>query len=224
MFPNFASLMPMPQPYGGASSEHEKKGEIPFSNLNNTVFPFSSERADLEDDNRVHGGSHRDDDDKETKFDKKKPFKKDPKKLKKILQKASKQIQKENEKKCNSSWIRLKQLGLLNKQGFFKTKMCTTLQQSGLCNRGDKCVFAHSQSELKPMPNLKKTKICNLFEMGRCNMGSLCSFAHGDEELRSTPDFYKTSLCNSFVRGSCTNGSKCRYAHGEAELRPPYKT
>eukprot|EP01017_Pseudomicrothorax_dubius_P048649 TRINITY_DN88_c0_g1_i3.p1 TRINITY_DN88_c0_g1~~TRINITY_DN88_c0_g1_i3.p1 ORF type:complete len:347 (+),score=85.98 TRINITY_DN88_c0_g1_i3:75-1043(+) len=113
------------------------------------------------------------------------------------------------------------QKSLVNRQSFFKTKMCPNLQESGACPRGDKCSFAHSQSELKQPPNLKKTKLCQLFQMGRCQMGGLCSFAHGEDELRSTPDFYKTSMCNSFLKGACALGDRCRYAHGETELRAP---
>ena len=84
------------------------------------------------------------------------------------------------------------------------------------------CNYAHSQTDLRELPNLKKTRLCQLFSMGRCHMIQNCSFAHGEHELRSTADFFKTSLCNAHKKGICQLGSKCRYAHGEIDLRIRY--
>jgi len=42
---------------------------------------------------------------------------------------------------------------------FQKTKMCT-LFLSGHCKKRGRCNFAHSEEEMRPLPNLSKTKLC----------------------------------------------------------------
>lgn len=112
----------------------------------------------------------------------------------------------------------------LNPAMFYKTKMCPQYMEKGSCPRGEGCCYAHSQNELRDVPNLKKTKLCHLFQIGKCNRGNTCSFAHGEQELRSTPEFYKTSICNGYLKGSCRAGENCRYAHGKEELRALVET
>lgn len=75
--------------------------------------------------------------------------------------------------------------------------------------------------ELRETPNLKKTRLCLMFEKGMCFLGNQCSFAHGERQLRSTNLFYKTTMCAGFIKGICTKNNNCRYAHGEHELRYP---
>ena len=108
--------------------------------------------------------------------------------------------------------------------------MCPHLLE-GQCTKGPSCSYAHSQEELREAPNLKKTRLCQLFMignylekiqvefLGKCNRGNMCSFAHGEEELRATPEFFKTSICNGYLKGNCRSGDHCRYAHGKDELR-----
>lgn len=101
----------------------------------------------------------------------------------------------------------------------FKTKLCPMYTQGSGCPKGDKCLFAHSQEELRSRPNLSKTKLCEAYLKGQCGMGEHCNFAHSELELKSTPDMYKTALCNNFTNGTCRLGDICRFAHGEADLR-----
>ncbi|CEL92738.1 unnamed protein product [Vitrella brassicaformis CCMP3155] len=100
---------------------------------------------------------------------------------------------------------------------YAKTKLCP-FQPQGKCKKGDKCKYAHSTDELRPMPDLRKTKMCVRFMEGGCN-DQFCNFAHSAEELRATPDLFKTAICPKWQRGECRNPD-CRYAHGEMELRP----
>jgi len=104
----------------------------------------------------------------------------------------------------------------LNSSMFYRTKMCPHLLE---CTKGPSCSYAHTPEELRESPNLKKTRLCQLFMIGKCNRGNMCSFAHGDEELRATPEFFKTSICNGYLKGNCRSGDHCRYAHGKDELR-----
>lgn len=56
-------------------------------------------------------------------------------------------------------------IAALSPSMFFKTKICPHFIE-GVCKRGESCHFAHSQSELKEVPNLKKTRVCQLFQIG----------------------------------------------------------
>jgi len=67
---------------------------------------------------------------------------------------------------------------------FKKTKMCR-FYIMGNCARGAACAFAHSGSELRPLPNFRKTRLCHEFgAAGACRQGGACPFAHGSAELR----------------------------------------
>jgi hypothetical protein len=69
--------------------------------------------------------------------------------------------------------------------------MCK-FKRLNLCTRGESCTYAHNQSELQPLPNLYKTKMC--FEMSKnkaCTNPS-CPYAHTKIELRTIA--YKNSM------------------------------
>eukprot|EP00923_Selenidium_pygospionis_P031059 GHVN01055175.1.p1 GENE.GHVN01055175.1~~GHVN01055175.1.p1 ORF type:complete len:582 (+),score=52.81 GHVN01055175.1:1377-3122(+) len=103
---------------------------------------------------------------------------------------------------------------------FYKTKICPWYFK-GRCERGSACRFAHSNEELKVLPNLTKTSYCpQLTKTGKC-MQPDCRYAHSSLELRATDDMYKTALCFMWMRGSCQGGELCRHAHGLEELREP---
>mmetsp|Transcript_100055 Transcript_100055/g.283238 ORF Transcript_100055/g.283238 Transcript_100055/m.283238 type:complete len:347 (+) Transcript_100055:58-1098(+) len=74
----------------------------------------------------------------------------------------------------------------LFKKQFTKTKLCkffATYQ----CRHGDDCVFAHGSTDLKALPDLKKTSICRGWRHGSCTLTSAeCPYAHGQRELRQT--------------------------------------
>ena len=100
---------------------------------------------------------------------------------------------------------------------FRRTQLCKVFLQYGVCR--DDCSFAHSENELKVMPDLQKTKLCPARPSACVN--AHCPFAHGIAELRATAPIYKTQLCNWYAdSGKCTRGARCRHAHGLGELRP----
>jgi hypothetical protein len=69
---------------------------------------------------------------------------------------------------------------------FRKTKQCM-FYQIGNCARGAACAFAHGGQELRPLPDLKKTKMCPLvMKHGRCMDGATCVYAHHEAELRGS--------------------------------------
>mmetsp|Transcript_68129 Transcript_68129/g.197471 ORF Transcript_68129/g.197471 Transcript_68129/m.197471 type:complete len:441 (-) Transcript_68129:86-1408(-) len=66
---------------------------------------------------------------------------------------------------------------------FSKTKMCR-FELLGMCAKGAQCQFAHGPAELKPLPDLKCTKLCReLLQNGQCTSKN-CTYAHTREELR----------------------------------------
>lgn len=74
----------------------------------------------------------------------------------------------------------------LIKDSLKKTTMCDFYRQ-GKCNRGDGCVYAHSETELRPKPDLYKTQLCRAWQKkGSCERGEKCTFAHGESEIRRT--------------------------------------
>lgn len=89
----------------------------------------------------------------------------------------------------------------------------------GICVNGDHCRFAHSFRQLRPLPDLSKTKLCP----SRLTCADpTCNFAHSPKDLRtSSTNFYKVTLCNFYKNHKCWNGPNCRFAHGEEDLRPP---
>ncbi|SCM25415.1 zinc finger protein, putative [Plasmodium chabaudi chabaudi] len=105
------------------------------------------------------------------------------------------------------------------KKQFYKTKMCPWFF-SGRCDRGIDCLFAHSQEELNPIPDLSFTSLCPLAKKSGLCKNEKCSYAHSVCELRPTGDLYKTAPCTKFLRGKCNAESHCRHAHYIEELRP----
>jgi len=65
-----------------------------------------------------------------------------------------------------------------------KTKMCKFFI-TGQCTKEDQCMYAHSKDELKPAPNLSRTKVCpSLAESGFCTTKD-CPYAHDRSEIRT---------------------------------------
>lgn len=70
----------------------------------------------------------------------------------------------------------------------FKTELCKNWSETGRCNYGNKCKFAHGKEELldRPIPNKQryKSKRCNSFHTGMfCPYGLRCLFAHEQNTL-----------------------------------------
>eukprot|EP00929_Paragymnodinium_shiwhaense_P000920 TRINITY_DN101113_c0_g1_i1.p1 TRINITY_DN101113_c0_g1~~TRINITY_DN101113_c0_g1_i1.p1 ORF type:complete len:358 (-),score=60.50 TRINITY_DN101113_c0_g1_i1:117-1190(-) len=113
---------------------------------------------------------------------------------------------------------------------FTKTKMCK-FEALGICSKGSECPFAHGETELQPLPDLRCTKICKiLIKTGACQ-DPTCTYAHTKEELRTiaSTSSFKTKMCRFMSEnGHCVIGSKCNFAHSPDELRdrpaePPVK-
>ena len=83
----------------------------------------------------------------------------------------------------------------------YKTEICRNWE-SGLCEFGDKCAFAHGAEELRQKTHLSsnyKTKKCKQFyELGYCMYGNRCQFRHKEETHSSKASINpSTSLASS---------------------------
>ncbi|OEH79774.1 zinc finger ccch domain-containing related [Cyclospora cayetanensis] len=75
---------------------------------------------------------------------------------------------------------------------FVKTKMCPYVQRGFVCSRGSRCLFAHSREDLRPLPDLRQTRMCpQKKQNGECT-DPTCPYAHAVEELKHTLPLYKT--------------------------------
>ncbi|XP_029964983.1 mRNA decay activator protein ZFP36L1 [Salarias fasciatus] len=70
----------------------------------------------------------------------------------------------------------------------YKTELCRSFTESGLCKYGGKCQFAHGPEELRDLNRHPKykTELCRTFHtIGFCPYGIRCHFVHnGEEESR----------------------------------------
>jgi hypothetical protein len=69
----------------------------------------------------------------------------------------------------------------------YKTEMCRTFEETGICKYGIKCQFAHDPCEIRSIPRHPryKTEICKTFwQLGNCPYGKRCCFIHTENELR----------------------------------------
>lgn len=66
----------------------------------------------------------------------------------------------------------------------FKTEMCRSWTEFGICPYGNICRFAHGYGELRtrPKPHKYKTEMCKKFLSGYCPYGSRCCFVHNPKE------------------------------------------
>ena len=70
-----------------------------------------------------------------------------------------------------------------------QTELCAFFSR-GRCIRGNRCNFAHGIAELRPRPDLYKTKLCSSYSLWQQRpYGEACTHAHGQEELRSVAVF-----------------------------------
>ncbi|KAK2847146.1 hypothetical protein Q5P01_010145 [Channa striata] len=67
----------------------------------------------------------------------------------------------------------------------YKTELCRSFTESGLCKYGGKCQFAHGAEELRDLNRHPKykTELCRTFHtIGFCPYGIRCHFVHNGEE------------------------------------------
>lgn len=99
---------------------------------------------------------------------------------------------------------------------FVKTKMCR-FHLLGICSKGATCPFAHESTEINPLPDLHKTKLCKtLINTGKCGDPD-CTYAHNKEELRVAALPGRRGK----ARGPSGRQSECRPLRGSSSRMSP---
>ncbi|XP_010780885.1 zinc finger protein 36, C3H1 type-like 1 [Notothenia coriiceps] len=86
----------------------------------------------------------------------------------------------------------------------YKTEMCRSFNESGLCKYGGKCQFAHGLDELRDLNRHPKykTEPCRTFHtVGFCPYGMRCHFVHNNEEEMN----HSVSRSSSFSSSSSSS-------------------
>ena len=69
----------------------------------------------------------------------------------------------------------------------YKTELCRTYEESGVCKYGSKCQFAHGEEEVRGLHRHPryKTEPCRTFHTaGFCPYGARCHFIHNADEMQ----------------------------------------
>uniref|UniRef100_UPI003AAAB9CF mRNA decay activator protein ZFP36 n=1 Tax=Centroberyx gerrardi TaxID=166262 RepID=UPI003AAAB9CF len=87
----------------------------------------------------------------------------------------------------------------------YKTELCRSFAESGICKYGGKCQFAHGGEELRDLNRHPKykTEPCRTFHtIGFCPYGIRCHFVHNNEEEQKQ-SFSRSSSSSSSSSSSC---------------------
>ena len=90
----------------------------------------------------------------------------------------------------------------------YKTELCRSLTDDGFCKYGNRCQFAHSAEELRPVPRHPryKTELClSYLEGGErsgvgCAYGKRCCFIHTAEEVQRLPEDARAKISEEDLR------------------------
>lgn len=104
----------------------------------------------------------------------------------------------------------------------YKTELCRSFTENGLCKYGGKCQFAHGQEELRDLNRHPKykTEQCRTFHtIGFCPYGIRCHFVHNSEEEKNHP----LSRSSSSSSSSSTSNipTQPRSSSSSRPFRPP---
>ena len=99
---------------------------------------------------------------------------------------------------------------------FYKTRICKNWEQTGSCQYGARCNFAHGDDEMRANPSLPGWSAT-----AASARPSTRRQQEPPEETdpRAAP-LYKTRMCKNYeLSGACKFGDRCIFAHGKEELR-----
>ncbi|XP_040901408.1 mRNA decay activator protein ZFP36L1 isoform X2 [Toxotes jaculatrix] len=93
----------------------------------------------------------------------------------------------------------------------YKTELCRSFTENGLCKYGGKCQFAHGPEELRDLNRHPKykTEPCRTFHtIGFCPYGIRCHFVHNNEEEKKH-SFSRSSSSSSSSSSSIPHQPPC---------------
>jgi len=116
-------------------------------------------------------------------------------------------------------------IGMINSK--YKTTMCRHFEQTGNCQLGTRCHFAHGKEELRkatdPIPTMNtggiaEPKVNTMGQMTQMNQmqGGMPNYSSTGI---ATPSNYKTVKCKYFEKGYCKYNQSCSFAHGDEDIK-----
>ncbi|KAL0213871.1 hypothetical protein P9112_006055 [Eukaryota sp. TZLM1-RC] len=87
-----------------------------------------------------------------------------------------------------------------NRPPNWRTELCRTFFETGYCQFGSLCNFAHSADELQPKkvhPLFRTQKCLSFFRQGYCCYGNRCRFSHRDKNLPTGSKKHQNDLSPS---------------------------
>jgi len=85
----------------------------------------------------------------------------------------------------------------------YKTEFCRSFEETGYCRYKEKCQFAHSIEELRPVDRHPKyrTEMCKTFwEQGTCPYGKRCCFIHTFKDDIKNEDLVTNNLIETNMK------------------------
>eukprot|EP00928_Gymnodinium_smaydae_P099158 TRINITY_DN9388_c0_g1_i1.p1 TRINITY_DN9388_c0_g1~~TRINITY_DN9388_c0_g1_i1.p1 ORF type:complete len:473 (-),score=138.76 TRINITY_DN9388_c0_g1_i1:81-1445(-) len=108
------------------------------------------------------------------------------------------------------------------KEGQRPIQMCRSMQQFGMCQRGESCTFAHAMEELHPASaDLQKVDPVVSSATGGVGVPALAEQAAVPDFLNAMPQMQmkkKREICQRMSGNGCLLGERCKFAHSEEEL------
>lgn len=104
----------------------------------------------------------------------------------------------------------------------YKTEMCRTFEETGICRYGTKCQFAHDRNELRQVARHPryKTEICKTYwQLGTCPYGKRCCFIHSESEVNSLATS-QNSHSPLPTHNMLSNVPRAAINHSEDDLTP----
>eukprot|EP01017_Pseudomicrothorax_dubius_P035278 TRINITY_DN4917_c0_g1_i6.p1 TRINITY_DN4917_c0_g1~~TRINITY_DN4917_c0_g1_i6.p1 ORF type:complete len:255 (+),score=27.65 TRINITY_DN4917_c0_g1_i6:122-886(+) len=115
----------------------------------------------------------------------------------------------------------------------YKTVMCRHYERTGICHLGERCHYAHGQTELR--------KMTDPIPFDSSRPASLIGISPSSHQMQSpthlqsptvvspvpirgapVPPNYKTVQCRYYsMTGFCKFGDLCTFAHGDGDIRSP---
>ena len=92
----------------------------------------------------------------------------------------------------------------------YKTEMCRSFEETGYCKYAERCHFAHSREELRPLQRHPKfkTEVCKTFwDKGSCPYGKRCCFIHMEQPATTENTAATTPLTIAVSDGPRSAGS-----------------
>ncbi|KAJ3308899.1 hypothetical protein HDV04_000708 [Boothiomyces sp. JEL0838] len=90
------------------------------------------------------------------------------------------------------------------KKSLYKTELCRSREETGVCPYGPKCQFAHSEAELRVLdrhPKYKSEQCKTFWEKGTCPYGKRCCFIHTSKDDVKKPLMIKTERQRTVSEG-----------------------